>query len=180
MLQPQYCHRGPSLSSPASWPPAVLLQACCWPSSGPSRTWCAAPSRCCTCAGCRTRRATSRPTQRWVEAVGAAPGGAGFLSPFMLIAAFSVANAPALAPTLGPSAAQAPTSCRLGRIVVLLGRNNKEVPVRMNVVPAQVAAGSGWCGSHGLVACLVPSSAAGRFCQEGLPFTVTDCFPPSP
>ncbi|GAB4820337.1 hypothetical protein N2152v2_007383 [Parachlorella kessleri] len=34
--------------------------------------------------------------------------------------------------------APSPISCRSGRLVVLLGRNNKQVAVRMSVVPAQV------------------------------------------
>ncbi|GAB4813125.1 hypothetical protein N2152v2_000171 [Parachlorella kessleri] len=36
------------------------------------------------------------------------------------------------------SSAMAPTSCRTGRIVLLSGRNNKQVPVRLQVVEAQV------------------------------------------
>ena len=33
---------------------------------------------------------------------------------------------------------QAPSSCRTGRVVALLGRNNKQVPVRLHVAEAQV------------------------------------------
>lgn len=33
---------------------------------------------------------------------------------------------------------QAPTSCRTGRLVLLVGHNNKEVPVRLTVEPAMV------------------------------------------
>ena len=35
-------------------------------------------------------------------------------------------------------ALQAPSSCRTGRVVVLVGHNNKEVPVRLTVEPCQV------------------------------------------
>ncbi len=33
---------------------------------------------------------------------------------------------------------QAPSSCRTGRVVVLTGQNNKEVPVRLSIEPCQV------------------------------------------